>query len=80
MPAQQKSFICGVEMSKLSDIHTKMSSWEIVETDYADRDESLSEGAPERLNNYSLLELLGKGEASLSPILILIAIHHSIAH
>lgn len=39
-----------------------MSTWDIVETDYADRDDAgLSEGSPEHLNNYHLLELLGRG-------------------
>ena len=39
-----------------------MSTWEIVETDYADRDDAgLLEGSPERLNNYQLLQLLGRG-------------------
>lgn len=39
-----------------------MTTWEIVETDFADRDDSqMSDGASERLNNYTLLELLGQG-------------------
>jgi hypothetical protein len=39
--------------------------WDIVETSCADRDDAgLAEGASERLNNYNLLELLGKGMVS----------------